>query len=138
MTRIRRTFHDERGSAAIEFAIAVPVLVMMIWGMFQVSIILEANAGVDQALGEGARYATIFDTTTNARPTDEQIADKITATKFGIRNGDWQDPEINTDNETSDGYITINVEYDLPTDFLFFQGPDISIVKSKRVYTQTV
>lgn len=121
----------------MEFAFAVPVLVMMIWGMFQVSLLLEANAGVDQALGEGARYATIFDTTTNARPTDQQIADKITARKFGTGLGDWEDPEINTDNETSDHYIDISVSYDVPTDFLFFQGPDITIAKSKRVYVQS-
>lgn len=133
---IRKAFRDERGSAAIEFAIAVPVLIFMIWGMFQISILLEANAGVEQALGEGARYATIFDTTTNARPTNDQISAKITGAKFGTGAGDWQDPEINTDNE-ADGYITINVEYDVPTDFLFFDGPNVAITKSKRVYIQT-
>jgi Flp pilus assembly protein TadG len=134
---LRRTLLDERGNAAVEFALAVPVLIFMIWGMFQVSILLEANAGVDQALGEGARYATIFDTTTNARPTDDQISARITGTKFGTGLGVWQDPDINTDNESSDGYITINVEYDVPTNFLFFQGPNVSITKSKRVYVQT-
>lgn len=130
-----RHLGDETGAAAIEFALAIPVLIFMIWGMFQISILLEANAGVNQALGEGARYATIFDTTTNSRPTDQQISDKITNARFGT--GTWQDPSINTDNEATDGYITINVEYDVPTDFLFFTGPNVAITKSKRVYIQT-
>jgi Flp pilus assembly protein TadG len=134
---LRRALRDEHGSAAIEFAIAVPVLILMIWGMFQISILLESNAGVEQALGEGARYATIYDTTTNARPTDSQISAKITGAKFGTGAGTWQAPVIDTANEASDHYITINVEYDVPTDFLFFDGPDVSITKSKRVYIQT-
>ena len=128
---------DDRGSAAIEFAIAVPVLIMMIWGMFQISILLESNAGVEQALGEGARYATIYDTTTNARPTNAQISTKITGAKFGTGAGTWQTPVIDTANEAADHYITINVEYDVPTDFLFFRGPNVTIAKSKRVYIQT-
>jgi Flp pilus assembly protein TadG len=132
-----RLLRDTAGSAAIEFAVAVPVLILMIWGMFQAAIVLEANAGVQQALGEGARYATIFDTTTNARPTDAQIAAKITNSKFGIR-GTWEAPEIDTANEATDGYIDISVDYDVDTNFLFFDGPVITLSHSKRVYVQSL
>jgi hypothetical protein len=132
-----RFLRDDGGSAAIEFAVAVPILIVMIWGMFQVAIVLQANAGVQQALGEGARYATIFDPTTNARPTDDEISDKITDSKFGIR-GEWEDPEIDTANEVTDGYIDISVAYDVQTDFLVFPGPEITLSHSKRVYTQSV
>ena len=135
--KFRNRLRDERGSTAIEFAIAVPVLIMMIWGMFQISILLEANAGVEQALGEGARYATIYNVNTNARPTNDQISTKITGAKFGTGAGTWQTPVINTDNEASDHYITINVQYNVPTDFLLFRGPNVTIAKSKRVYIQT-
>ena len=134
---VREHIRDEGGSAAIEFAIAVPVLIMMIWGMFQISILLEANAGVEQALGEGARYATIYNTNTNARPTNDEISAKITGAKFGTGAGNWQAPVIDTANEAADHYITINVEYDVPTDFLLFDGPNVTIAKSKRVYIQT-
>ncbi|HWI75736.1 MAG TPA: TadE/TadG family type IV pilus assembly protein [Sphingomicrobium sp.] len=136
MTRLR-TLRDETGSAAIEFAIAVPVLAVMIWGMFQIAIVLQANAGMQQALGEGARYATIFDTDTNARPTDDEIAAKITSAKFGVGGGTWHTPSIDDSNEASDGYIVIDVSYDVPTNFLLFPGPTITLEHSKRVYTQT-
>lgn len=128
---------DESGSAAMEFAFAVPVLILMIWGIFQIAMVLQASAGVQQALGEGARYATIYDTTTKARPTDAQISSKITSAKFGIRNGTWSTPVIDTANETSGGYIDISVQYAVPTDFLFFQGPNVTLRQTKRVYTQT-
>ncbi len=132
-----RQLEDETGSAAVEFAFAVPVLIMMIWGIIQVAMVLQANAGVQQALGEGARLATIYDTTTNARPTDAQISDKIVSAKFGIRNGTWHTPVIDDSNEAAGGYIVINVQYDVPTDFLLFSGPNVTLSHSKRVYTQT-
>jgi len=56
---VRKIGPNVAGAAALEFALAVPVLVSMIWGLFQVGMIFEANAGVQQALGEGARYATL-------------------------------------------------------------------------------
>lgn len=128
---------DDRGAAAVEFALAIPVLVMMIWGIFQISIVLQARAGIEQALGQGARYATIYDTTTSKRPTNSQISAKIVASKFGLRNGTWHTPVIDTTNEAASGYITISVQYDLPTDFLLFNGPTIALTESKRVYTQS-
>ena len=51
---------NERGAAAVEFALSVPVLVSMIWGIFQLALLFEANAGIQHALGEGARYATLY------------------------------------------------------------------------------
>jgi len=133
-----RLLRNDGGSAAIEFAVAVPILIVMIWGMFQVAIVLQAQAGVQQALGEGARLATIFNTTTKARPTNTEISNKIVAAKFGIRDGTWHTPTIDTTNETTDGYIDISVQYDVPTDFLIFSGPEITLSQSKRVYVQSV
>jgi Flp pilus assembly protein TadG len=135
MMRIRNP-RDESGTAAIEFAIAVPVLVMMLWGIFQIAIVLQADAGVQQALGEGARLATIYDTDTNARPTDDEISAKITSARFGIRDGTWHTPDIDDSGE-ADGYIDITVQYDVPTDFLLFEGPEVTLMHTKRVYIQT-
>lgn len=134
--RIKSLLRDIRGSAAVEFAVSVPVLIVLIWGIFQVAMVLQAQAGVQQALGEGARLATIFDTTTNARPTNTQISNKIVNAKFGIRNGTWHTPSIDTTNEAASGYILISVQYDVPTNFLIFSGPVITLSESKRVYIQ--
>ena len=128
MTRLLRSLRkDTEGAAAIEFAIAVPVLTLMIWGMFQVGLIFQANAGMQHALGEAARYATIFPT-----PSDTQLQTRITAKKFGLGNGTWGTPTIVTD--TAAGTKTITVSYSQPTDFLFFSGPTVTLTKSKVVY----
>jgi len=132
MTRfVGKLRRDSEGSAAIEFAVAVPALVMMIWGMFQIGLVFQANSGMQHALGEAARYATIFPT-----PTDTQLQSRITATKFGLGNGTWDTPNIdNTKIAPADGgYKTITVTYHQPMDFLLFDGPTVNLTKSKRVY----
>src|SRR6478609_1450295 len=50
---------DDRGAAAIEMAFALPVLVVMLWAFVQLAQVYRAVAGIQQALGEGARYATL-------------------------------------------------------------------------------
>lgn len=125
--RIAKLARNARGSAAIEFAFAAPLLVSLIWGLFQVSLIFEANAGVQSALGEAARKATIWPT-----PNDTELQAKITANKFGVSNGTWATPIIATDPTTNTK--TITVSYTQPMDFLFFEGPSVTITKSKVVY----
>ena len=132
--RLRLLVRNAQGVAAMEFAVAVPVLISMIWGMFQVGIIYQANAGAQHALGEAARYATLcIPTGTGCNvPSNTQIQAMITAHKFGLGNGTWGTPTIasNTVLNTK----TITVTYSQPTDFLFFPGPTVSITKSKVVY----
>ena len=122
----RRLSKDMSGSASIEFAVAVPVLISLIWGIFQISLVFQAGAGVQNALGQAARYATIFPT-----PTDTQIQALIASSKFGTANGTWSTPTITTD---AAGYKVITVSYSQPTDFLFFAGPTVTLTKTKRVY----
>jgi Flp pilus assembly protein TadG len=129
--RIRKLAGEATGSTAIEFAVALPALVTIIWSIFQTGLIFQANAGVQHALGEAARYATLFPT-----PTDAQIQARITAKKFGVQNGTWNTPVIDNTNvaPANGGYKTITVTYSQPTDFLFFNGPTVNITKSKIIY----
>lgn len=125
LARFSALGRDKSGSAAMEFVIAVPILVMMIWGIFQIAIVLMANAGMQNALGQGARLATVWPI-----PTDTQIQSKITSGKFGLGNGTWDTPTITTSSTTK----TISVAYHQPTNFLFFAGPTVNLTASKVVY----
>lgn len=127
MKRLIQLIGDRKGSAAIEFVVAIPILVLMIWGIFQIGILYQANAGMQHALGEGARLATVWPTR-----TDDEIQSKITSAKFGLANGTWGTPQITTD--TTAKTKTISVTYSQPTDFLFFQGPTVTLSASKVVY----
>jgi Flp pilus assembly protein TadG len=123
---------DQRGTAMIEFAIAVPVLVAMIWGLFQVSLIFEANAGMQHALGQAARLANVYRTdTADHRPTTTMISNAITSYKFGVARGTWGTPTITPD--TTNKRVTITVTYSQPLNFLFFTR-SVSMTKTKVAY----
>jgi Flp pilus assembly protein TadG len=127
-TLLQHLRRDQSGSSAIEFAIAVPVLVAFIYGIFSVSLLFQANAGVQHALGEAARYATIFPT-----PTDTQIQTLISESDFGLGGGTLDTPVIDN-SQLANGYKTISLTYHRPVHLLFMNGPTVTITRSKRVY----
>jgi Flp pilus assembly protein TadG len=51
MKQLLRLNKSEDGAAAVEMALALPVLVSMIYGIFQVGLLYQANAGMQHALG---------------------------------------------------------------------------------------
>jgi len=55
---------SERGAAAVEFALVLPVLIMMIFGMVDMGMVVNAQAIVGNAAREGARSASFNGTNT--------------------------------------------------------------------------
>jgi Flp pilus assembly protein TadG len=130
MRQIPVLIRDRGGASAIEFSIAAPILVMLIWGIFQFGLVFQAAAGMDNALARGARLATIWPT-----PSDTTIQAEITSGKFGVSNGTWSTPTIVTDNTAKTK--TITVTYSQPLNFLFFNGPTVTFTRSKVVHLST-
>lgn len=133
MKSFRRLARGEEGAAAIEFAIAVPVLITMIWGIFQVGMLYEANAGMQHALGEGARLATLCSnvTPTGCTATDDPtIETRMRAKLFGKGNGTFTvQPVVD-----GAGFKTLTVSYRTQMNFLFFPGPTVNLSRSKKAY----
>jgi Flp pilus assembly protein TadG len=130
---------DEQGAAAIEFAIALPILTLFIYGIFQVGLLYEANAGMQHALGEGARLASLYDTTTTSHvPTDTAIKARINAKLYGQNGGTFtvSDP-VTVTNSSAGSYKTLQVSYTRQMSFLLAPGPSVTLTRSKRVYTVT-
>ena len=132
MKLIKLLKRDERGVAVIEIAIVLPVLILFIYGIFQVGILFQANAGMQHALGEGARFATL------CRPvsegcnvaSDTEIRTRMNSVVFGTRPGTFTIPDPETENRV----MTLTVNYTQPTNFLFFAGPTIELSRQKKVY----
>ena len=135
MKKLIRLGRDQRGAAIIEFALSVPVLVTMIYGIFECSQLYEANAGMQHALGEGARYATLCVPTSTGcnSETNTNIKAQMTAKLFGPVDGTFnvQDPV----DDASLKFKTLTVTYTRTMNFLFFTGPAITLTRSKVVYT---
>ena len=132
---------DESGAAAIEMAIAVPVLTLFIWGIFQIGIAFQASAGMQHALGEGARFATLCAPTAGgacATPTDAAIQSKISSKVFGTGVGTFGTPSVTTPATTvCTDCRQLSVTFTMPMNFLFFNGPSVSLTRSKVVYMAT-
>ena len=133
----RRIRRDEQGAAIIEMALSLPILIVMIYGIFTLGQLFEANAGMQHALGEGARYGNLClsmsGTGTCTIPTDTQLSTKVNSKLFGTRNGTFDTPTVDSSTVAS-GYKTITVTYHQTMNFLLFTGPSITLTRSKRVY----
>lgn len=136
MRTFLRLLRDDNGAAAIEMAITLPVLTLFVWGIFQVGVALQAKAGMQHALGEGARYATLCvnPTTTGCNsPSDSLIVAKVNAKVFGVGVGTFGTPTVTTPSDCTN-CKNLSVSFSMPMDFLFFQGPTITLTEQKRVY----
>ena len=60
----------ERGAAAVEFAIVLPLLFVMLFGIVEFSVIMYDKALITSASREGARFGAVFQ---DPRPTCDQI-----------------------------------------------------------------
>lgn len=132
MKLIRHLKRDQRGAAVIEMAIALPVLILFIYGIFQIGILYQANAGMQHALGEGARFATLCKPVTGGCnvSTDAEIQAKMNSVVFGTKPGTFAVPTPTTVNRE----MTLTVNYTQPLNFLFFPGPTVNLTRTKKVY----
>ena len=139
MTLVRSIRRDERGVAAVEMAFVLPILIVMIWMFVQFAQMYRAAAGIQQALGEGARYATLClnpSTSGCSSPTKDQVKAKIIASVYGIGPGRFDDPAPTVVEGTSgtSRYYDLTVSYYQPTSLLLVPGPTVTISRSKRVW----
>ncbi len=125
MSRVLRLKSDERGAAVIEMAFGLPVLIIILWAIIQFGLMFRAMAGIQHALGEGARLATIY-----PRPNDADIKARISAKVYGIQPGTFT--VINP--VAGKGYLDLAVHYTQPTSLLLLPGPTIDVTKTKRVW----
>lgn len=57
---MRRRDRDERGAVLVEFALIVPVLLALVFGIIAYGYMLSYRQGLSQAASEGARAAAIL------------------------------------------------------------------------------
>ena len=138
--KLRRTIiRNEDGVAAVEMAFALPILIVLIWMFVQLAQIYRAMAGIQQALGEGARFATLCldpGPTGCTVPTAGQVKNRISETVYGIGPGNFIVADPTPGNSMIDGssYYDLTVTYSQPTTLLLFPGPTINVSRSKRVW----
>jgi Flp pilus assembly protein TadG len=137
MKLFRRLARSQDGATIVEMAFALPIMIMMIWMILQFALVYRAVAGIQQALGEGARYATLCLTPTSTgcvAPTATEIRTKINDHVFGIGPGTFTVPVPTLVTAGTSRYYDLTVNYSQATDMLIFPGPTVTVSRSKRVW----
>lgn len=73
----RRRRREERGAAALEFALVLPILVMLVFGVIAFGYMLSFRQAMSQAAAEGGRAAAV-------RPAGTADGDRLTAARAAI------------------------------------------------------
>lgn len=124
-----RLARNQRGAAAIEFALALPPFLVLLIGAIQLGVIACARTGLQHAVDEGARYATIYPT-----PSDDAIKTYVTGKQFGLDSAYTSAPTITHGTQYDVAYTEISMSYSRPLNFVFFQTPALSISYTRRAY----
>lgn len=59
--RLSRKLKNQRGAALVEFAITLPLLLLVVWGTIDFARLYFASNSLATAVREGARYAAVLD-----------------------------------------------------------------------------
>ena len=71
---MNRLLRDTRGAAAVELAIILPLLIVLVFGIIEFSIIFYNKAMITNASREGARAGIVF---ADPRVPDQDIIDVV-------------------------------------------------------------
>jgi Flp pilus assembly pilin Flp len=122
-----RICRNQQGSAAVEFAFAAPVLLLVIIGLVQLGILFSAQAGIANAVNEAARFATTFPT-----PTDGQIIERMKQRRFMVRAEHMAVPAPVRGISNGVAYIDLTMTYSAPLNFVFFSTQPIPLRQTRR------
>jgi Flp pilus assembly protein TadG len=138
MKQLHALLRDERGATVVELAFALPVFIALIWMLVQLGFVFRANAGIQQALGEGARFATLC-VNPNAnlgcgQPTVAQVQARMQATVGGHEMGTFEAETPVPGVSGGAAYYDLRVNFSMPTSLLIYPGPTVTLSKTKRVW----
>lgn len=127
---MRRLLRHARGASAVEFALVAPIFMLILVGLAQLGIVFFANAGLHNALAEGARSATVY-----PRPTPTEVEAQIEAGRFGLNPANLTINDFAYVESGGTTYTDIAMTYTLTLNFIVVEAP-ITLSQSRRVYLQ--
>lgn len=106
---------SENGNVLVEFALIMPVLLLILAGIIQFGFLLNGKIAVNSASYEAARAATLSDDP--EADAINAVASYASASLPGWDLGEQLSMEINTTGDSPGDRVQISVFYDVP---LFF------------------
>ena len=133
MARSRVLLQNEKGASAVEFVLAFPVLMIFIIGILQLGVLFSANAGLRQAVEEGARLATIFPIPDDTE-IDAQITARVSNSKFGLVASRITGPTVAHGTSNGVNFVDVSMSYSVPLDFVLFTTAPVTLSYTRRAY----
>lgn len=123
---------NELGAASVEFALAIPLVLLLFYGIAQYGLILLANSGVRHAVDTAARATTVY---IGATPmTDAQIRSRVTASLYGVEIGSVSPASVVRGSSNGVSYVDITLTYSAPVDLIFYKFGPITLSEKRRAY----
>lgn len=129
----RRSILDHNGGAgAVEFALAAPVLLAFVFATTQLGMLFFASADMRNAVGAGARLASIYPS-----PSDTRIINRVNESIAGLDRRHITGPTLLRGRDAAENeFVEITVTYAAPIDFILFDSPRVTLSETRRVFTQ--
>ncbi len=124
-----RLAQDVRGLGAVEFALLAPILFLFVIGIAELGTLFFANSGLKAAVGEGARFATIY-----PRPSEAQILAVVNDRRFGLDPKHIIAPTATPCVVGTRQCIDLQMGYKVPMNFIFMKTPPITLTERRRAY----
>ena len=115
---------EKRAQALLEFAIIFPLVVVILFGIYEIGIALSVQQTITYAAREGARAGAL----TNQNYKIESAI--RTATEFMDKDGTRTVIQITPEaqyNRNRGDTLTIKIEYTLPLAILYFLTEDVTL-----------
>lgn len=129
MRRFRIALGD-KGAAAVEFAFAAPVIMMLMIGILQVAVALHAAGGVRHAIGEGVRFAKV-----NRAATEDEVEAHVRRSFSGLKTDKVRDLTVER-GRTPGGapFARISIDYQPQIVIPFLPARTVRLEESRLVY----
>lgn len=127
---IRSFRHDETGAPLVEFALTLPILMVLVMGTFGIGNYMYAKNAVNHAVDEAARTASIYPT-----PTDAAI--KTAYSDALTRDFSGDGGTIFTTTHGASGtidYVDLKATASIDVDFAFYTKTGVKIETTRRVF----
>lgn len=133
--RARRDRRDQQGAAAVEFALVVPILLMLLFGIMDFGYLINRSSMVTNAARDGAREASLGASVDEVRAVSmgsvtgfPGVSVDVTCEKRGGGHCSYGD------HESGDyAVVTVNYEHDTITPIGMFLGSSIDISRKAKM-----
>lgn len=125
----KRIFRSDRGVAAVEAALILPIFLFLLLGTLKFGEVIYARNAMNNAVEEASRYATIYPT-----PSDADITARFKARSFGFMPSRVTPTITRGAISATVKYVEVKASWSHSIDLILFKVGPINISAKRRVY----